>query len=119
MALRDLFLSSQGELLRDHGFIPDDGQLERQHDQFIFYHYTHKDKVQCILANGINAYRRVVAPNVPQFQGCHLAEAFLSLQPKWLIESRYFGNLGQEMMAQYIGEIALKITGQQITQACT
>ncbi|MFE4201679.1 hypothetical protein [Aneurinibacillus aneurinilyticus] len=78
----------------------------------VFYHFTRADRLEKILSNknGLCSYRPVACPNPPEeFKGCYLVEGFLEPLPKWLTENFYFGNLGIELVQEYIGNMLLRI----------
>ena len=108
----EVFLKEQGQLLGSHGYTPDGGQLERTADGIVFYHYTRQERLEKIFSSdgGLNARLSVVCPSFPSaFEGCYEIQGFLELLPAWLTESQYFGDLGYEMVKQYVGHLPLRI----------
>ena len=107
----DEFINNRGVLLRDKGFQTDKQEIEHtQNSNIVFYHYTREDHLEQVLSNGLFAYRPVTCPKLPEdFVGFYLVEGFLEPLPKWLTESVYFGNLGIDMVREYIGNVLLRI----------
>lgn len=109
----DIFLNQRGNLLGNHGFVPDAGCLERTASgNIVIYHYSRSNHIENILSadGGLNARLNVVHCEVaPEFEGCFLAEALLEPLPSWICDSPYFGDLGMEMMKAYVGNTLLRI----------
>lgn len=94
-------------------FTDSDKIIINQHGEFTFYHYTHKDKVSLIMAegSGLWARRKVACTNPPQeLMDCFLIEGFLSPLPTWLSKSEYYGDLGIKLTNKYIGNVLLEVT---------
>lgn len=107
----NVFLESRGCLLTEHGFIADSGCVRyTQNNDVVLYHYTYSEHLDEILHDGLKAQLPIVmADDIPNLQGRYLIEAFLEPLPKWITNSRYFGNLGLELMRAYVGNILLQI----------
>lgn len=107
------FLQERGHLLGDHGFLADPSRVEYSAEgNIVFYHYTHRQHLDAILApgRGLHARLPVVHCDVaPEFVGCYLVEGLLEPVPTWLRQSPYFGDLGLEMMRAYVGDTLLCI----------
>jgi len=107
-----LFLNDWGQLLGDHGFIPDPGTIERTANGVVLYHYTHPEHVDAILApdSGLRARIYVNYSELSaEFTEGAMAEGFLEPFPQWLAASPYFGDLGIEMMRAFVGNFLLRI----------
>lgn len=106
------FLQQRGLLLGEHGYTADPGQVERGPDgSFIFYHYTRPERLDAIFAEDSGLWARlpvVEADQEPDYLD-YLVEGFLEPLPRWLTHCPYFGDLGAEMMRQYIGTLLLRI----------
>lgn len=114
MRLGEHFLQQKGVSLSQFGCKPDPGRVEfTGSGNIVFYHYTKEEHLERILSpdSGLYAWRQVdVCPNPPEeLTGCFLTEGFLEPLPMWLTDCPYFGDLGIEMVKQYIGNILLRI----------
>lgn len=113
MRLCEAFLNEPGNLLGDHGFTPDPGRVERTASgSIILYHYSRQEHLKKILApgGGLRALLPVVdSAERPRFKGLHLVEAFLEPLPNWVSACPYYGDLTQEMMRAYVGNVLLRI----------
>jgi hypothetical protein len=109
----EVFLHNRGELLSQHGFIPDPGQVERTDaGEFVFYHYTRPQHLEQIFAPGSGLWARlpvVYGELSPHLKDCFLVEGLLEPLPQWLTDNPYFGDLGLQMMRAYVGNILLRI----------
>lgn len=107
-----VFLEARGVLLGEHGYDPDPGDVAYTPTGIVFYHYSRRERLAQILAEGSGLWARlpVVCPAPPpEFVGCNLIEGFLEPLPKWLADSPYFGTLGLEMVKDYLGRALLRI----------
>jgi len=112
MRTGEAFINNRGLLLSDFGYDPDSGQVEYTRNGIVFYHYTRPERLEEILARGggLRACLSVPIPDPPpELVGCHLVEGLLEPLPQWLVDSPYFGDLGLEMMREYIGDVLLRI----------
>ncbi|GBF75139.1 hypothetical protein PA598K_03524 [Paenibacillus sp. 598K] len=100
-------------MLRDLGFRGAADVLsfdEKGH--FVFYHYTHEERLDAIFAtgSGLRAWRPVACPNPPtELAETFLVEGFLSPLPEWLSHDPYFQDLGMTMVRRYVGAILLQV----------
>ena len=108
MQLHKVFLRSRGQLLEDHGFEADPGRVELTSKGIVFYHYTRKQRIDDVISEGLVARLPVVLPP-SELVGHHLVEALLEPLPQWTTESPYFGDLGFQMLRQYVGDVLLRI----------
>ena len=100
----------RGVLLADHGFTSDPGRIERTDSTFIFYHYTREERAERVLeAEGGLWARLPVVMSPPGLEGCYLVEALLEPLPLWMTGSPYFGDLGFEMLREFVGDLLLRI----------
>jgi len=111
--LADRLLRERGLLLRDFGFRAAADVLSfDEKGQFVFYHYTHEDRLDAIFApgSGLYAWRPVACPSPPaEFANAYLTEGFLSPLPEWLSHDSYFQDLGMHMVSRYVGAILLQV----------
>jgi len=108
----EMFINNRGLLLGEFGYEPDPGQVEYTSEGIVFYHYTWPENLDKIFAAGSGLEARLSVPTldlIPQFAGCYLVEGFLEPLPKWLANSPYFGDLGMQMMREYVGGVLLRI----------
>ena len=103
-----VFLRSRGQLLGHHGFDADPGRVELTPKGIVFYHYTRKQRLDVVLSEGLVARLPVVMPP-KNLIGHYLVEALLEPLPQWMTESPYFGDLGFQMLKQYVGDVLLRI----------
>lgn len=103
-------MRERGVLLADHGYTPDPGTVELTASTFAFYHYTREERVDRVLEVGGGLCARLPVVSVlPDFAGLHLVEGFLEPLPPWLTESPYFGDLGLEMVREFVGDLLLRV----------
>ncbi|MFC5464140.1 hypothetical protein [Lederbergia graminis] len=109
--LADELLLNRGVYLRDKGYKIDHHKIEyTQNRNFVFYHYTREERLDQVLNDGLYAYRPVACPKPPEeFKDCYLVEGFLEPFPRWLKDHIYFGDLGMELVKQYVGNVLLRI----------
>jgi len=109
----DLFLQERGVPLGEHGFSADPGWVERTpNSKIVFYHYSRLEVLDRIFAPGSGLRARLPVADgaaTPRFEGYYLVEGFLEPRPLWLSHSPYFGDLGLEMMRDYMGDVVLLI----------
>ncbi len=107
----EVFLNKRGELLADHGYLPDPSRVRLVDGAIRFYHYARRDRVEKILAadGGLWARLRVVS-DWEDHAGLYLVEGLLDPLPLWMTDSPYFGNFGLFMLRQYVGDLLLEIT---------
>lgn len=107
------FIHQKGLYLGVLGYKADKTEIQYGSEgNLIFYHYTYKEHLNKIFAknSGLYAYRPVTCPKVPTYLRNHfLIEGFLSPTPNWLTNNEYFGNLGKDLMEQFVGNIILQI----------
>jgi hypothetical protein len=110
MRLCETFMNERGHLLADHGYTPDPGRLELTEQTITFYHYTREEHLAKILAvhGGLWARLPVVSPP-PGLVGLYLVEGLLEPLPRWLTDSAYFGNLGLELIKEFVGDVLLRV----------
>ena len=108
--LCDVFMRHRGVLLGDYGFTPDPGRVERTDSTVVLYHYTREERVERVLGpgGGLRARLRVVAAP-PGLEGHHLVEGLLEPLPLWMTASPYFGDLGFEMLREFVGDLLLRV----------
>ena len=103
-------MRQRGVLLADHGFIPDPGRIEVTDSTVVFYHYTRDERAERVLEAGGGLWARlpvVLAP--PGLEGCYLVEGLLEPLPLWMTGSPYFGDLGFEMLREFVGDLLLRV----------
>ena len=103
-------MRQRGVLLADHGFIPDPGRIELTDSTVVFYHYTRDERAERVLEAGGGLWARlpvVLAP--PGLEGCYLVEGLLQPLPLWMTGSPYFGDLGFEMLREFVGDLLLRV----------
>ena len=99
-----IFRDRWGVSLSSRGFMADP-------DRVAFSHFARPEHLPAILApaDGLLARRPVVNDaRAPAFLDTRLAEGFLRPHPRWLAGSRYFGDLGLELVRAYIGGVLLR-----------
>ena len=102
--------ASAGCLLADHGFTPDPGRIEVTDSTVVFYHYTRDERAERVLEAGGGLWARlpvVLAP--PDLEGHYLVEGLLEPLPLWMTGSPYFGDLGYEMLREFVGDLLLRV----------
>jgi hypothetical protein len=73
----DLFLDHWRQLLGDHGFIPDPGEVERTASGgIVYYRYTHPEHLDAILAPDGGPYARL--PVVQSERSAELAGGYIT-----------------------------------------
>ena len=107
----EILMSQRGELLGEHGYTPDPGRVRAPDLGITFYHYTWHDRVEKVLAadGGLWARLPVVLPPA-DLEGLHLVEGLLDPLPRWMTDSPYFGNLGLDMLKEFVGDLLLEVT---------
>ena len=102
-------MRQRGVLLADHGFTPDPGRIEVTDSTVVFYHYTRDERAERVLEAGGGLWARlpvVLAP--PGLEGHYLVEGLLEPLPFWMTGSPYFGDLGFEMLREFVGDLLLR-----------
>lgn len=107
---REHCLSGARLLLAGFGYQADPARVERVDGRIRFYHYTHAEYLDAILSSGGGLRPRRTAPCVPGSTPLFVLEGLLNPWPAWMSSNPYFGDLGAEMFAQYVGEIPLAVT---------
>ncbi len=108
--MSDSFLTTRGLLLRDAGLADDASRPERADGGYVFYHYTHADRVDVVLREGLRAGRAVNCSSPPpDVAGAYVTTGFLAAAPDWLEECPYFGDLGRRLVRQYVGDTLLRV----------
>jgi len=112
LRLGQTFLDNRKKSLKELNYITDQAKVNINSDKyFTFYHYTHEDKINAIMAEGLWAYREVACPTPPEeLKGCYLVEGFVEPLPSWLTTSVYLNNLGIELTNKHIGCILLEVS---------
>lgn len=101
--LGQLFLEQEGMRLGQYVEVEEESS-DLADGMLTFYHYTHADRI------GLYAQRPVACPQVPApYQDSYLVEGFLQPLPNWLTHCPYYGNLGYNLMRQYIGDVLLEV----------
>ena len=111
MRVCETFLTSRWRFLADLGYRGDPARIEKSDTgNVVFYHYTHRHKLDEIMnSGGLRARLPVLATDLtPEFEGCFFVEGLLVPDPKWLSGS-YFGDLPIEMVRQVVGDYLLRI----------
>lgn len=112
--LTNRLLTERGLLLNGFGYHPAADILQTDESgHIVFYHYTHKERLEAIFAPGagLYAWREVACPNPPvEFEHAYLTEGFLSPLPEWLSHHPQFQDLGLRMVRQYVGALLLQVT---------
>ncbi|MFD3445962.1 hypothetical protein ACFDTO_15320 [Microbacteriaceae bacterium 4G12] len=107
------FIQQTGIYLRSLGFKTDTAEIQYGSEgNLVFYHYTYKEHLNEIFkeSGGLYAYRPVACPKVPPYLQNHfLTEGFLSPIPNWATNNEYFGDLGRELIEQFIGDTILRV----------
>jgi len=109
MEPREIFPKKRGELLGNYGYEPDPGRVELTDEAIVFYHYTHRDRVEHVLDTGLHATRRASTVEA-DLEGHFVVEGFLEPLPVWVVDNPYFGDLGSELNRLYLGSVALRVT---------
>ncbi len=111
--LAERLLCERGLFLGRLGYLPDPGRVARRNNgSIVLYHYTRPERLDQILREGSGLWARLPVVNdgtQPEFDGCHLVEAFLEPLPRWVTTCPYFGDLALEMMRSYVGDLLLCI----------
>ena len=103
-------MRERGVLLADHGYTPDPGAVELTGSTITFYHYTREERIDRVLDAGGGLWARLpVVSALPEFAGLHLVEGLLEPLPLWMAESPYFGDIGLEMMREFVGDLLLRV----------
>ena len=107
---KNIFLHQKGQLLGHHGYVPDPDSIEQTMSSFVFYHYTHQERLAQVLKEGLSARIPFLTNDLtPEFEGYHMVEGFLSPLPVWLCESIYFGDFGYKMVCRALGDVLLRV----------
>ncbi|MEK3731740.1 hypothetical protein MKX64_04730 [Paenibacillus sp. FSL M8-0334] len=111
--LANRLLAERGLLLHDFGFRAAADVLQSdENGHFVFYHYTHEERLEAIFApnSGLYAWRAVACPSLPaEFANAFLTEGFLSPLPEWLSNHPYFQDLGMQMVRRNVGSVLLQV----------
>lgn len=111
MRVCETFLQNRGVLLGDHGYRGDPATVEKSPaGGTVFYHYTHRNKLEEIAeSGGLRARLPVLATDLtPEFEGCHFVEGLLNSYPNWFSGS-CFGDLPLEMVRNVVGDYLLRV----------
>jgi len=108
--LCEIFMNTRGVLLSDYGYEPNPSRVELTDSGIVFYHYTREEKLDEILKDGSGLWARLPVVSAPHdLAGLHLVECLLEPLPQWMVNSPYFGDLGLEMLKQYVGDLLLRV----------
>ena len=103
-------MRKRGVLLADYGYTSDPGCLEFTDSTIVFYHYTWVERAEGLLEPGSGLWARLpVVSAPPDLAGCYLVEGLLEPLPLWMTESPYFGDLGLEMLREFVGDLLLRV----------
>ena len=103
-------MRQRGVLLADHGFIPDPGRIELTDSTVVFYHYTRDERAERVLEARSGLWARLPVVLAPLgLEGHYLVEGLLEPLPLWMTGSPYFGDLGFEMLREFVGDLLLRV----------